>query len=371
MKTSDFSDSLLRELIKNINNIFFDNIKTYTSKHYEYHLLVRFLRKFIHNFRLLSFSKQEKFYSELLGIIHQFILVNKEFNNIYEILDDEYSRNLFLNLVAYRILGYRRYKLPLNNPEYWQLLRKIEKSSDLRNYIDPNFLNFKLFLFNVDNAKHNISLYYMPIGVLNTFYLKQYVCPSNNAIKAQVGDIVIDAGGCWGDTALYFASEVGETGKVYSFEFIPTNIEIMKKNLDQNPKLKESIEVIANPLWSSSGETMYYIDNGPASRISFEKFPESNVQGETISISIDDFTERFDIQKINFIKMDIEGAEINALKGSIKSLKRFKPKLAISVYHNCDDLSNISEFINSLGLDYKLYLGHFTTHSEETVIYAI
>jgi hypothetical protein len=68
--------------------------------------------------------------------------------------------------------------------------------------------------------------------------------------------------------------------------------------------------------------------------------------------------------------MDIEGAELEALKGAKKTLLLFKPKLAISVYHNLHDLWTIPQWIESLDLGYQFYLRHFTIHSEETVLFA-
>jgi hypothetical protein len=52
-------------------------------------------------------------------------------------------------------------------------------------------------------------------------------------------------------------------------------------------------------------------------------------------------------------------------------LKKYKPKLAISVYHNIEDFKRIPEFIKNISPEYQLYLGHYSTHAEETVLYAI
>lgn len=68
--------------------------------------------------------------------------------------------------------------------------------------------------------------------------------------------------------------------------------------------------------------------------------------------------------------MDIEGAEQNALKGAEQTLRTFKPKLAISIYHNMSDFANVVQLIHNLNLGYKFYLDHFTIHREETLLYA-
>ena len=68
--------------------------------------------------------------------------------------------------------------------------------------------------------------------------------------------------------------------------------------------------------------------------------------------------------------MDIEGYEMNALQGAVETLKRFKPKLAISVYHGGEDLASIPLFIEDLGLGYRMYLKHFAPVLSETILFA-
>jgi hypothetical protein len=69
--------------------------------------------------------------------------------------------------------------------------------------------------------------------------------------------------------------------------------------------------------------------------------------------------------------MDIEGAELSALKGGIETIKRFRPKLAISIYHSLDDFINIAAYLKALNLGYKFYLRHGTIFNEETVLLAV
>ena len=96
-----------------------------------------------------------------------------------------------------------------------------------------------------------------------------------------------------------------------------------------------------------------------------------NFTAKIKTISIDDFFEQYNLTKVDFIKMDIEGAELDALIGAKNTLIKCKPKLAISIYHNIIHFFEIPKFINSLKLNYKFYMDHFTTHGEETVLFAI
>ena len=76
------------------------------------------------------------------------------------------------------------------------------------------------------------------------------------------------------------------------------------------------------------------------------------------------------MDRVDFIKLDIEGAELRTLKGAEHTLNRFRPSLAISLYHSLDDFVAIPAFLRNLNLNYGFYLDHFTTHREETVLFA-
>ena len=90
----------------------------------------------------------------------------------------------------------------------------------------------------------------------------------------------------------------------------------------------------------------------------------------SLPILIDDVVGTPGFPQVDFIKMDIEGAEQQALRGSEESIRRFQPKLAITVYHSLEDFWEIPKWIAQLGLGYQFYLRHFTIHEEETVLFA-
>lgn len=73
---------------------------------------------------------------------------------------------------------------------------------------------------------------------------------------------------------------------------------------------------------------------------------------------------------VTFIKMDIEGAEMEALEGAQKTIERCKPKLAISIYHKEDDLWEIPYYILKKYPWYKIYIRHYALTTNETVMYA-
>lgn len=274
----------------------------------------------------------------------------------YGLLEDEKSRDLFVKVLAYRVLGNRHVRLPLNNAEYWELRRSLDKYVEKRDAVGSPVLG-ALGICNFDQMRLHVH----PLAILHTFLLEQYRCP-RAGIGVKPGDIVIDAGGCWGDTALYFARNAAQ---VFCFECTPSNLKIIGENLALNPSLGVKIRVVHKALWNKSGEKLVFREMGPGSRASLDG---TGVDVETQSL--DDFVASNTIQRVDFIKMDIEGAEMDALIGAERTIRKHRPQLAISIYHDLSHFASIPNWIAGLDLGYRLYLDHFTIHEEETVLFA-
>lgn len=282
---------------------------------------------------------------------------------------DSQGKDLIVSILAYRLLGYKKVKLPLNNSAYWRSFEVVKTLKDSKDIYSSNFMHFTLEKFDLSPIGFNVKLYFSDSGIVPDFIFEQYAYKQGNTIvQAEKEDYILDLGGCWGDTALYFAHKVGADGKVFSFEFIPNNIKLHNINTSLNPNLSKNIHLITNPVSNISDETIYYKDNGPASIVYTKPFDEQT--GSIKTISIDDFIETNNVEKVNFIKMDIEGSEMNALQGAIKTIKKFRPKLAIAIYHSMEDFTNIPKWILDLNLDYEIFIGHYTIHAEETVCFA-
>lgn len=84
--------------------------------------------------------------------------------------------------------------------------------------------------------------------------------------------------------------------------------------------------------------------------------------------SLDRFLEG---REVTYIKMDIEGSELEALKGAAETIKNNKPRLAISIYHKPEDILEIPSFILDLNSEYRFYIRHYSMTWFDTVLYAI
>ena len=304
------------------------------------------------------------------------ILVNfKDLEIFYDTLDNDISKELLLELIAYRLLGYKKVKLKrffLKYYEYQDIIQNLPEEGNryLLDWKLNDGTDVHLRRISLKSVGFDINLYCTIGGGAITYLQEQYSYFSAKFnCEADDGDVVIDAGACWGDTPLYFASKVGKKGKVYAFEFIPSNLKVLKENLRINQHKHKNVEIIDRPLWSKSNVNLYYVDWGPGSRVSLKKLRADFEENKVKTLSIDDFVEKHKIKKVDFIKMDIEGAEIHALNGAINTLKRYKPKLALSIYHNFSDFSEIPKLLRNLNIDYKYVIDHHTIYENETVLF--
>jgi FkbM family methyltransferase len=278
------------------------------------------------------------------------------FDKTMQLLADDASRELLVKLMAFRILGPRHYRLPLNTPAYRQLRSTVSRYLKNRGVVDDVAVVGSLDEFDYQG----IHLIAHAMSILGVFLVEQYHC-RRAGITVRRGDIVIDGGACWGDTSLYFARQAEQ---VFAYECVPSNLAVFQRNMELNPALASRITVISKALWESSGATLSFSQIGPGSHAD-EKATGLSVETE----SIDDLVSERNLSRVDFIKMDIEGAEANALLGAEQTIRRFRPRLAISVYHNIQDFIRIPQWIADLGLGYRMYLDHFTIHGEESVLF--
>lgn len=364
---NDFLIAYKQSLTDCIKNDFQDNwdVRRFGA---ENNLLQKNIRR-----QLLESMKELLVFIGLRDPIKSYVSLLKpyidQFLWIYQHLADDESRQLMVHVLSFRALGFRRVKLPTNNAHYWAAIDIAETLAQNSDSIDLGWKDHKAYKMNLSSIGYNITLFYVPFAIIYVFILHQYECSlGNNVIKAEKGDVVIDAGGCYGDTALYFAHEAGKKGKVYSFEFLPENLRIFEKNISLNPKLSKRINLIKAPLWSKSGEELFVIGHGPGTCVSpYTNRPDAN---RVITVTIDDLVRDQNIDRVDFIKMDIEGAELESLRGAKNTIRQFRPQLAISVYHKPNDFWEIPQYLDSLELGYKFALRHFTIHNEETVLFA-
>ena len=184
------------------------------------------------------------------------------------------------------------------------------------------------------------------------------------------GDTVFDIGAYRGDTAAFFRKYIGESGNVYAFEPDDVNFRFLLENIKSNcmnnvvPVKKAILEgrkrcsLIATP---RSGSFLYVLKD----EVDTESVTEID------AITIDGFVQIENIEKVDFIKSDIEGCEMEMFEGAVETIKSFRPKLAIAIYHSIFDIINIPLLINSINPGYEIYIRHYVpVEPWEIILYA-
>ncbi|WP_430408547.1 FkbM family methyltransferase [Kordia sp.] len=143
-------------------------------------------------------------------------------------------------------------------------------------------------------------------------------------------DIVLDAGANHGYLSIYYGKKVGANGKVFAFEPDAINIVAMEENIALNPEVK-NIQIQEELIWNENTKLAFFEAGSVSSSIHYK--PENAKAILKDAITIDSFQKRENLDRLDFIKMDIEGAEIEAMDGLVEILKKYQPNFAIASYH--------------------------------------
>lgn len=149
--------------------------------------------------------------------------------------------------------------------------------------------------------------------------------------KVKANDVVLDAGANCGHLSIFFSKLVGKGGLVYALEPDQFNIERINNNMELNPGLSDNIRIEELLLWDENKMIDFYEAGTVGSSAVWIPDAEKCVKKE--AVRIDDWVLKNNIQKLNFIKMDIEGAEIEALDGCVTTIEKLQPNFAIASYH--------------------------------------
>lgn len=170
-------------------------------------------------------------------------------------------------------------------------------------------------------------------------------------VTVEPGDIVIDAGAWIGDFAAY--ASVRGASAVYAFEPAEQTFKILQKTAELN----KNIIPVQKGLSNENTNAVLSINAGGNSggntlRIKGNETPESSETVETVRL--DDFVRENNIQRVDFIKADIEGFERHMLAGAQETLRTFAPKLALCTYHLPDDPQVMAELILKANPKYNI-----------------
>lgn len=203
--------------------------------------------------------------------------------------------------------------------------------------------------------QRNTGVFYKPYSHKPEYFDDEIVSLSEN-------EVFVDCGAYDGDSILAFCGALKDRGissykKIYAFEADAGNA----CRLIQNLLELKNIQVIGKGVYDQAC-MLYFSESGTMGSMVADE--GSKIEATTIDETVGD-------EEVTFIKMDIEGCELKGLRGAEKTIKRWKPKLAICVYHRVEDLITIPQYIQSLRPDYKLFFRNYRQIGLDAILYAI
>lgn len=295
--------------------------------------------------------------------VNAFQVVCERLYAAYRRLEDEYSRRLFLSYLCYRIVGHTAiiiqtdYGVRLLASAYSRHEKYVVSDYPMRTFQGNPLKHYDFSMYGNRYVVDCDGLEYI-LGRGQYYYRRDgiEVCP-------EYGDFVIDGGACLGDTACVFSNSVGDEGRVYCFDPVFDHCKLLEYNINQFSH--KNCLIFESGLSDLSKTAASYASHGrhmPGLRIA----EQDDKYG---TIAIDDLVRDGLLDKVDYIKLDIEGSELRALKGASNAIELFRPKMAISLYHRYADLFEIIEYLSAKHPFYSFFLDHYTIHAEELVLY--
>ena len=177
-----------------------------------------------------------------------------------------------------------------------------------------------------------------------------------SAVKS--GDVVFDCGanvGTFARQALRYGA-----AKVVAFDIDPRNNECLRRNFLEEIK-RGRVVVIAKGVWSDEREVEVKLyRNSNLNTAMMPDRPETTEQPRVARLpvtSIDRVVEELGLERVDFLKMDVEGAEVEALRGARKTLQRWRPRLSVATENLADDIDRIPGTVKGIVPEYRFRPG--------------
>ena len=271
------------------------------------------------------------------------------FNILYNMLDDEYSKELFKKIIRYR------YMLAFYPEVHQNIKKEIMFSLKYGTISTYKWLSkmISFLIFKRMSLPKEIGAF----ALFHIFDMKQY--DVKDVFEVNNDSVVFDIGAWKGDSAYFFSKKCSNDAKIYAFEPDANAYEALKCVKE---KYKLNNVILENVLLSNKEENVDFVSmipNTPVVKMN--------------AVTVDKFVNDNNIDRIDYIKMDVEGAEQHILEGAKETIKKFRPSLAIAVYHGgklfMEDFYKVPIFVKEITEGYKYYIRTFSPWGGETILF--
>lgn len=293
--------------------------------------------------------------------IYSYQEVKKRYSYYDIILADSYADEKFEQLNQEKevnniiILG--RYTVKKYSYEYYE--SNVDMFSDFYNQLEDQLSRDTLLVSIKFNITGNRS-YYDDLEIVENQYFVEGIIDTSNE------EVFVDVGAYQGDTIVSFINFCSNSyKKIIAIEADGYNFELLNKTIkNQNIPLVEPFNIA---LYNQNTVLSFNACSSMGSRV-IECVGNESKFTQVVAKTLDSLLNG---EKVTFIKMDIEGGELAALEGSQETIRKYKPKLAICVYHKAEDILTIPQYIKYLVPEYKLFLRQHQGAPSELVLYAV
>ncbi|WP_136547889.1 FkbM family methyltransferase [Hydrocarboniclastica marina] len=183
------------------------------------------------------------------------------------------------------------------------------------------------------------------------------------------GDTYVDGGAWQGDTVEVLKHRLGDSVRIHCFEPDSDNREILLRLIDERDY--SGVTVSHFGLWNCT-ETLRFLSSGEATHTMQARVDNGSGEGTVIEIQardLDGYCMELG-ERVDYIKLDVEGAEPQVISGAARILQEQQPRLAISAYHEPEQLWQLLKQIHEVNPAYQFCFAHHSQNLFESVIYA-
>ncbi|MDR1162774.1 MAG: FkbM family methyltransferase [Candidatus Accumulibacter sp.] len=188
---------------------------------------------------------------------------------------------------------------------------------------------------------------FFPSTYATLFILEQYAYGED--VRLREGDVFLDCGACCGETSIW--AVCCGAGRSYAFEPNPEALPFLATNV---ARFEHGDRITRVPFGVGASSARMAVAGDP-NNIGGVRLVEAKEDANTVPVvALDDWCAENSV-KPDFIKMDIEGAEPDAIQGAAKVITAYRPKLAICLYHRLSDMWTIPIQLKRLVPEYRFW----------------
>jgi FkbM family methyltransferase len=302
-------------------------------------------------FPVYSYDRMQEKFAPSGGKYHIIVSTGPQYKDaIYAQLAQAHEKNPVWYLRGYEVCG--------EKINYRYFRENIAKFEEAYAWLADDFSK-KVFV-NVLNAKLSGDFtLYEQIKKGSEYFDPEVIQLTNH-------EVLLDVGAYRGDTLAAFVRHTqAKYDAIIAFEPDNKTLAILQGVVSQQRMQK--VEIHNKGAWNKHAFLRFHDGRAGSSRVS----ETSDLKLPGTSIEVDTIDNILAGRRVTYISMDIEGAEHNAILGAEQTIKKWKPIMAVCVYHKREDLFDILLLLKSLVPEYKFYLRHYTDVQTETVLYAL